>query len=180
MINSNQAAFVIWLRVPRCALTVELNKFGKDHNVLELDDIITHSWARLDANLVSPGKLVVHQLGPRRLWDEAEAAYDWRYEHGKPGLTRFGMTATTDSQTVRLDQPSTIIRAFNLRVNQRASTAHQTSETCAQHHHVRSRTRYVAQHSTLGNEVGELWWTTRRLTDDRHHRGGPDCTPSPA
>ena len=114
MINSNQAAFAIGLRVPRCALTVELNKFGKDHNVLELDDITTKSWARLDANLTSPGKLVVHQLGPRRLWDEAEAAYDWWYEHGKPGLARFGMTATADTQSVWLDEPSTIIRAFNL------------------------------------------------------------------
>jgi hypothetical protein len=42
MINSDQAAFSIGLKVPNCALTVELNKFGEDHNVLELDDITTH------------------------------------------------------------------------------------------------------------------------------------------
>lgn len=112
MINSDQAAFSIGLRVPRCTLTVELNKFGKDHNVLELDDITTKSWARLDANLTAPDKLVVHQLGPRRLWDEAEAAYDWWYEHGKPDLARFGMTMTADTQTVWIDEPNTIVRAF--------------------------------------------------------------------
>ncbi len=110
MINSDQAAFAIGLKVPHCALTVELNAFGEDHNVLELDDITTASWARLDANLTSPDKLVVRQLGPRRLWDEAEAAYDWWYAHDKPTLARFGMTVTADTQTVWLDTPSTVIR----------------------------------------------------------------------
>ncbi|MBV9140820.1 MAG: protein-L-isoaspartate(D-aspartate) O-methyltransferase [Pseudonocardiales bacterium] len=114
MINSDQAAFSIGLKVPHCVLTVELNTVGADHNVLELDDITTRSWARLDANLTSPDKLVVRQLSPRRLWDEAEAAYDWWYDHGKPTLARFGMTVTTDTQTVWLDEPSTIVRAFAL------------------------------------------------------------------
>jgi protein-L-isoaspartate(D-aspartate) O-methyltransferase len=114
MINSGQAAFAIGLKVPHCALTVELNKFGADHNVLELDDITTASWARLDANLTSPDKLVARQLGPRRLWDEAEAAYDWWYAHGKPTLARFGMTVTADTQTMWLDEPSTVVRAITL------------------------------------------------------------------
>lgn len=112
MINSDQAAFAIGLRVPCCSLTVELNKFGEDHNVLELDDVTTRSWAQLDANLASPDKLVVRQLGPRRLWDEVEAAYDWWYEHGKPGPARFGMTVTTASQSVWLDEPGIIVRTF--------------------------------------------------------------------
>jgi protein-L-isoaspartate O-methyltransferase len=115
MINSDQAGFSIGLRVPHCALTVEFNKFGEDHHVLELDDVTTQSWARLDAHLTSPNPLVVHQLGPRRLWDEAVAAYDWWYDHGKPDPTRFGMTMTTDTQTVWLDDPNTVVRdAVNL------------------------------------------------------------------
>lgn len=112
MINSDQAAFSIGLRVPRCALTVELGKFGEDHHVLELDDVTTGSWARLDADLTSPDRLVVRQLGPRRLWDEAEAAYDWWYERGKPDLARFGMTITASAHTVWLDDPSTTVRDF--------------------------------------------------------------------
>jgi len=114
MINSDQAGFSIGLQVPRCALTVELNKFDEDHHVLELDDITTQSWARLDAPLTSPNPLVVHQLGPRRLWDEAVTAYDWWYEHDKPDPTRFGMTMTADTQTVWLDEPSSVVRAFPL------------------------------------------------------------------
>jgi protein-L-isoaspartate O-methyltransferase len=113
MINSNQAGFSIGLLVPHCALTVELNTFGHDHHLLELDDITTQSWARLDAHLTSRSPLVVHQLGPRRLWDEAVAAYDWWYEHDKPELTRFGMTMTADTQTVWLDDPGTIVRTFS-------------------------------------------------------------------
>jgi hypothetical protein len=46
MINSDQAGFSIGLQVPHCALTVELNKVGEDHHVLELDDITTKSWAQ--------------------------------------------------------------------------------------------------------------------------------------
>lgn len=117
MINSDQAGFTIGLQVPRCCLTVELNKFGADHHVLELDDVTTQSWARLDAHLTSPDPLVVHQLGPRRLWDEAVAAYDWWYDHDKPDPTRFGMTMTTDTQTVWLDDPGTVVRdVLNLTV----------------------------------------------------------------
>lgn len=112
MINSNQAAFAIGLLVPRCSLGVELTKFGEDHHVLELDDITTRSWAQLDAPLTSPDKLVVRQLGPRQLWDEAEAAYDWWYEHSQPGPSRFGMTMTASTQAIWLDNPNTIIRDF--------------------------------------------------------------------
>jgi protein-L-isoaspartate(D-aspartate) O-methyltransferase len=117
MINSDQAGFSIGLHVPRCALTVHLNKFGEDHHTLELDDITTGSWARLNAHLTSPKPLVVHQLGPRRLWDEAVAAYDWWYDHGKPNLCRFGMTMTADAQTVWLDDPATVVRTFRKSTN---------------------------------------------------------------
>ncbi|MFI6030844.1 hypothetical protein [Amycolatopsis magusensis] len=41
-----------------------------------------HSYARLDADLTDPAPFTVRQLGPRRLWDETFAAYDWRYVHG--------------------------------------------------------------------------------------------------
>jgi hypothetical protein len=54
MINNDQAGFCIGVQLPRATLTVELNKFGEDHHILELDDITTQSWARLDAHLTSP------------------------------------------------------------------------------------------------------------------------------
>lgn len=37
------------------------------------------------------------------------AAYDWWYDHDKPDPTRFGVTMTTGTQTVCLDDPSTVV-----------------------------------------------------------------------
>ncbi|OEJ39023.1 protein-L-isoaspartate(D-aspartate) O-methyltransferase [Streptomyces agglomeratus] len=48
----------------------------------------------------------VWQLGPRRLWDEAEAAYRWWEGKGKPGHERFGLTVTAEGQTAWLDDPA--------------------------------------------------------------------------
>ncbi|MEC4017767.1 methyltransferase domain-containing protein [Streptomyces sp. H27-D2] len=48
----------------------------------------------------------VWQSGPRRLWDEAEAAYRWWEGKGKPGHERFGLTVTAEGQTVWLDDPA--------------------------------------------------------------------------
>jgi protein-L-isoaspartate O-methyltransferase len=47
----------------------------------------------------------VWQSGPRRLWDEVEAAYRWWVEQGKPDHTRFGLTVTPEGQTAWLDDP---------------------------------------------------------------------------
>ena len=54
------------------------------------------SWARVDGDSV-------RQAGPRRLWDEAEAAWRWWEEQGRPGRDRFGLTVDRDGQRVWLD-----------------------------------------------------------------------------
>lgn len=51
------------------------------------------------------GTARVWQSGPRRLWDEAEAAYRWWEREGRPGHERFGLTVTAGRQTVWLDEP---------------------------------------------------------------------------
>ncbi|MFE9396818.1 methyltransferase domain-containing protein [Streptomyces flavidovirens] len=48
----------------------------------------------------------VWQSGPRRLWDEVEAAYHWWVGHGEPDHTRFGLTVTREGQRAWLDDPS--------------------------------------------------------------------------
>lgn len=66
------------------------------------------SWASVD---YIPGgvEFVVQQHGPRRLWDEVEAAY-WRWMRlGRPGLDRFGLTVGPDGQRVWLDSPGNVI-----------------------------------------------------------------------
>ncbi|OIJ90492.1 protein-L-isoaspartate(D-aspartate) O-methyltransferase [Streptomyces monashensis] len=54
------------------------------------------SWARVEGDSV-------RQAGPRRLWGEAEAAWRWWEEQGRPGRDRFGLTVDRDGQRVWLD-----------------------------------------------------------------------------
>jgi protein-L-isoaspartate O-methyltransferase len=112
MLNPAKGKLVIGARLANVALQVEWDKRGKGHHVLELDDAATHSFARLDADLTSPAPFTVRQLGPRRLWDEAEATYDWWYETGAPGPERLGTTITPSHQTIWLDNPTTIVRQW--------------------------------------------------------------------
>jgi Protein-L-isoaspartate(D-aspartate) O-methyltransferase (PCMT) len=114
MLNPTKGKFAIGVRLPDVALVVEWDKHGSGCHVIELDDLTTHSFARLEADLGDPAPFTVAQLGPRRLWDEAVDAYDWWYDHGRPGPERLGLTITPDSQVVWLDNPATIVRTWNL------------------------------------------------------------------
>lgn len=58
------------------------------------------SWASVD---YEPGEsYVVEQYGPRRLWDEVEAAYRWWIAAGSPARERFGLTVDPNQETVTL------------------------------------------------------------------------------
>ncbi|MFB7619834.1 methyltransferase domain-containing protein [Kitasatospora sp. NPDC056181] len=64
----------------------------------------TRSWASAD---YEPGRTQyeVYQSGPRRLWDEVDAAYRWWAGRGRPGHERFGLSVTAGGQFVWLDSP---------------------------------------------------------------------------
>src|SRR5690606_40228671 len=79
-------------------------------HVLELDDGATKSFARVHADPTSSKPWTVRQLGPRRLWDEVEAAYDWWHDNGEPGMDRFGMSCTPFTQWLWLDTDENIVR----------------------------------------------------------------------
>lgn len=113
MLNPDKAQFAIGARLSSCRLMIEWNKHGKLHHELELDDAATTSWARLDTNLNDPAPFTVRQLGPRLLWDEVEAAYDWWYEQDKPGPDRFGFQSRDGRQWVWLDEPDNVVRILN-------------------------------------------------------------------
>ncbi|MGH3887427.1 MAG: methyltransferase domain-containing protein [Pseudonocardiaceae bacterium] len=113
MLNPDKGTFAIGARLACCCLVVEWNKHGTLHHNLELDDGATKSWAQLNANLNDPAPFTVRQLGPRKLWDEAEAAYDWWYEHGEPGIDRFGFEIREGRQWVWLDQPDNVVRVLS-------------------------------------------------------------------
>jgi hypothetical protein len=47
----------------------------------------------------------VWQSGPRRLWDEVEAAYRWWGKQDRPGFDRFGLTVDSEGERIWLDSP---------------------------------------------------------------------------
>ncbi|MFD9894223.1 hypothetical protein ACFWY9_33155 [Amycolatopsis sp. NPDC059027] len=113
MLNPGKGLFAIGARLAAANLVTEWGAYGPLHHNFELDDPDTRSWARLDANLNDPAPFTVHQFGPRRLWDEVVAAYDWWYENGEPGLDRFGLTVTPEgAQTLWLDDPAHVVRTW--------------------------------------------------------------------
>lgn len=55
----------------------------------------------------------IRQYGPRALWDEAETAWRWWINAGRPHRTRLGVTVTPDRQWSWLDQPDNIIHPLS-------------------------------------------------------------------
>ncbi|MGQ0773680.1 MAG: methyltransferase domain-containing protein [Pseudonocardiales bacterium] len=103
MIAFSRAAFAIGLRVPRCYLTVE--EINSNRRIIELHDVHSHSWARVDL-VRGADTFDVYQLGPRRLWDKVDAAYAWWIDVERPTHDRFGLTVTPDgAHSVWLDTP---------------------------------------------------------------------------
>ncbi|MFD7285064.1 methyltransferase [Streptomyces sp. NPDC059863] len=76
---------------------------------LATTDASSGSWAAVDWDGKQKDRFRVRQYGPRRLWDETEAAYQrWRAA-GDPGPERFGLTVTQDGQVPWIDRPPTAI-----------------------------------------------------------------------
>ena len=104
VLSDEHAAFAIGLRVPECR---EVTVHAPDDTgrftlwVLALDRA---SWASVSFD-PSETDWEVEQYGPRRLWDEVEAAYDWWVDAGRPERERYGVTITPDGQELWLDDP---------------------------------------------------------------------------
>lgn len=88
---TNPFEFFAGLGVP------DVHAVGAAHNSV----LIAHadgSWARHNSATVTQG-------GPRRLWDEIEAAYEEWVTLGEPRRARFGITVTPEAQELWLDEP---------------------------------------------------------------------------
>lgn len=81
--------------IPRCRVVYD---YAEDGSIDTWWLLAADSWAA-----AQPGR--VRQLGPRRLWDEVEAAYRWWQATGEPGYDRFGITVTRERQWAWLDEP---------------------------------------------------------------------------
>ncbi|MFF4156215.1 hypothetical protein [Streptomyces sp. NPDC001678] len=84
--------FVLGLRVPDCTYFAD-RAAGEGRRPVWLYSLSDRSWAcvihRDDRD--DGAEFTVHQSGPRSLWDEVEAAYEWWIEHDRPGFGRLGL-----------------------------------------------------------------------------------------
>jgi hypothetical protein len=96
------ARFAIGVRLPDVTVTfVDADDGSDDFTFWALAG---PSWARVD--VADKDHHRVWQYGPRRLWDEIEAAYQWWHEAGRPKTERFGLTVEPQRQQgVWLDAP---------------------------------------------------------------------------
>jgi protein-L-isoaspartate O-methyltransferase len=67
----------------------------------------SESWATITPR--RDGAYEVQHEGPRRLWEELDAAYQWWIDAGRPDHTRFGLTVSESGQDVWLDSPNQVI-----------------------------------------------------------------------
>ncbi|MFI6770098.1 methyltransferase domain-containing protein [Streptomyces sp. NPDC050355] len=100
--------FALGLRVPAVAHTADRKRDGR--RAVWFYGLSDKSWAvvvfRDDRE-----EAKVYQSGPRRLWDEVEAAYRWWVEQERPGFNRFGLTVDADGEWAWLDSPGNPVLA---------------------------------------------------------------------
>ena len=96
------ARFAVGVRLPDVRVRFVDADDGSDDFVFWAQS--GRSWARVDV-AAGAAEHPVRQSGPRRLWDEVEAAYNWWVDAGRPPTERFGLTAWPDGHHVWLDRP---------------------------------------------------------------------------
>lgn len=98
------ARFAIGQRVPRCQWRYWPYDEQDGQAVLWLLDVESRSWAKLTHTTpdASDGEFPVSQHGPRRLWDEVDAAHQWWVDHGKLAADRWRFTVAADNQRIEL------------------------------------------------------------------------------
>ncbi|MFJ7245682.1 protein-L-isoaspartate O-methyltransferase [Kitasatospora sp. NPDC098652] len=106
--EQTHAAFAIGLRMPdlfRQDVWAGYDRFGTGR--AEVWDGTSYAHCRF-ADWAGPH--AVSQSGPRSLWDEVTAAHGWWVGHGKPDLTRLGMTVTVSGEHHPwLDEPGNVL-----------------------------------------------------------------------
>lgn len=97
--ENHHVRWAIGTRVPSCVWEHQPPTDDRKHHLLWLLDPVGGSWAvaRYDD---SPGPRQVRQYGPRRMWDEVEAAFRGWAAEGRPTLDRTQITITPNSQKV--------------------------------------------------------------------------------
>ncbi len=110
-VRTGPAAFAVgvWLADVQQSLAHDVDDDGTDE--LLLYHVPTESVAAIHI-AAETREHRVRQLGPRRLWTEAETAYTWWRNHGEPDRTRFGLTISPTGQEIWLDEPGDVMRRW--------------------------------------------------------------------
>lgn len=98
------AQLAISLRVPGCDFTYVPYNPEFNEGVVWLVDRSSRSWASHTHHNadISDDEFTVLQFGPRRLWDEVEAAHQWWVTAGRPSADRWRFTVTPHRQRIEL------------------------------------------------------------------------------
>lgn len=97
------AIIAIGTRVRNCQMDYFPSKKPNSHDgTLRLVDHNSGSWARLYYRHDDGAPYPVHQYGPRKLWNEVEAAHAWWVGHGRPDADRWQFTVTPQAQRIEL------------------------------------------------------------------------------
>ncbi|RDG39327.1 methyltransferase domain-containing protein [Streptomyces corynorhini] len=107
--NFDVIGFALGLRVPAVTHIADRKRDGK--RAVWFYGLSDRSWAVVvfrDDRAESK----VYQSGPRRLWDEVEAAHKWWVEQGSPDFPRFGLTVDADGERAWLDSPDNPVAAW--------------------------------------------------------------------
>lgn len=95
----------IGIQVPRCKRIYRPADGDSEEAILWFLDPWSRSWASLHhVPKVASEAYEVRQLGPRKLWDEVEAAYRRWVELGSPAADRLTFTVTREGQHVKLPE----------------------------------------------------------------------------
>ncbi len=90
-------AVAVALRVPQCQKIRYSAIDDSGAFTLWFLDPLSRSWARIDYES-DANQYRVDQLGPRRLWDEVEAACRWWLQAGSPKAEQWTFTVTREGQ----------------------------------------------------------------------------------
>lgn len=105
VVGDYAASLAIGVKVPGCKNVVVADDDGSGAYTVWFIDQGSRSWASIEHR---PGaqSFPVRQLGPRRLWDEIEAACRWWEAAGSPGPERWRVTVTPEGQRIGLESES--------------------------------------------------------------------------